>query len=400
MPKVIRPPFLPHSLRKLREISGATIEEAAKRVGKDEDTIRRWESDDNPELPTYGQGTKLGGLYGYPIVLALGEIPAHLRPPELPDFRTAEKGGRATIDFSRNLRRLIDEVLFRQEFVLEHAPYWELPHQNWVGSAETMSTEPENLGRSIRSQTGISVAEQASFAGNREAMQAWTRAVGQRIGVFVCQASNQRGSQIEVREMRGLSLAHAVAPFAVVNSRDSQAGRIFTLFHEIAHLWVGKGGISGYAGLSARAQNDRNDLEAYCDETAASALMPRNEFRDAWNEVRPASTFERLNAISDRFNVSREAVAVRAAKRDLMSWDEYRSFRETGSFDRPVARPRGAPGGGNFYRTHLRNIGEKYARLVLGSWIEGQLELREAADYMGVKPGTFLDFARFLGARV
>lgn len=400
MPKVIRPPFLPHSLRKLREISGATVKEAAKRVGKDEATIRRWESDDHRELPTYGQAQKLGGLYGFPIILALGDIPAHLRPPEQPDFRTLQKEGLRTSDFGRNLRRLINEVLRRQRFVIEHSSFWELPHLNWVGSAEMDSTEPEALGHQVREQLGVSIEQQASFHSTRDAMQAWTKAAEERAGVFVCQASNQIGSQVEVREMRGFSLVHEVAPFAVVNARDAEAGRIFTLFHEMAHLWIGRGGVSGYAGLSTRALQDRSSLEAYCDEAAASALMPRLEFRDAWREVVRDPRNERLRNLSSRFTVSSEAVAVRAAKSKLMPWSEYHEFRASRQPEAVSRTSKRSSSGGNFYRTHLRNIGERYARLVLGSWIEGQIQLREAADYLGLRPGSFLDFAGFLGARV
>lgn len=404
MPKSIKLPFLPRSLQRLREISGAKVSEAAKSVRVDEATIHRWESDDRLDLPTYSQGQKLGKLYGYDIVMCLAEIPEDVIPPKHPDFRMAENDGEPSEEFSVNFRRQLREVNFRQRTVLEFASYWELPHQNWVGSVNAESTDPEELGGMIRDQLRIGIDGQASFALMREskrmAMKAWTRAAGDHAGVFVGQSSNQKGRHIEVGEMRGFSLADPVAPFAIVNARDAQAARIFTLFHELAHLWIGKPGVSGYAGLSTRNQRDRDGVEAYCDEAAASALMPRFEFADAWRSSNHNSPLERATSVADQFSVSRDAAVLRAAKNRHISWDAYHDVRRDLKERRADRSQKRGTGGGNFYYTLIRNVGERYARLVIGAWMEDEIGLKQAARYLKIKPVHVFRLAETFGVRL
>ena len=390
-------PFIPSSLRKLREIAGCTEEEVAKRVQKDVETIRKWESDDHDELPTYAQANELSDLYRYDVLMCLREIPAHIRPPEMPDFRTLDRNGAIASDFSSNLRWLMRTMEIRQEFVKVYGPYWELRHQGWVGSQTVGHVEPESLAEKMRRLLCIDVATQRSFPQGAGALNKWIAAFNNNAGVFVCQTSNQGGQGIKLKEMRGLSLADPAAPFIVINSKDAEAGRIFTLFHELTHLWVGRSGVSGTAGLQTNAaRNARNLVEAFCDETAANALMPEAAFTARWNEHRSGDMRETVQELAREFRVSRDAVTVRAAKLSLIPWGKYAQFREEFGHEstNPTQRVRS---GGNYYLTHRRNLGSKYAGLVVATWLDGQIGIKEAAYYLDISPGQVYRFARNAG---
>ena len=399
MPRPIKLPFIPSSLRKLREIAGCTEEEAAKRVRKDVETIRKWESDDYDVLPSYAQANQLSKLYRYDVLMCMREIPSHIRPPEMPDFRTLDSNGAVASDFSRNLRWLLRTMEIRQEFIKEFGPYWELRHQDWVGSETIDSIDPGKLADKMRVMLGIDIATQRGFRSISEALRAWITALNENAGVFVCQTSNQGGNGIELEEMRGLSLADSSAPFIVVNSRDAEAGRIFTLFHELTHLWIGKPGISGTAGLHARSdQDNKGSVETFCDETAANALMPEAEFDARWHELHRGDVGAAVAALAREFRVSREAVAVRAAKMSLISWARYAQLREKFRRERSSTNPRS--GGGNYYLTHIRNTGARYVNLVLGTWFGGEIGIKEAAYFLDVRPLQTYRLARAAGFRV
>ncbi len=93
MPRSIKMPFIPHTLKRVREIAGCTEEEVAKRVRKDVETVRRWESDADEALPTLAQAKKLAEWYRYnPGVFLLDEVPYYISVPELPDFRSLPNG--------------------------------------------------------------------------------------------------------------------------------------------------------------------------------------------------------------------------------------------------------------------------------------------------------------------
>ncbi len=397
MPRSIKLPFIPSSLRKLREIAGCTEEEAAKRVRKDVETIRKWESEDHDELPTYAQANQLSNLYRYDVLMCMREIPSHIRPPEMPDFRTLDSNGAIASDFSRNLRWLLRTMEIRQEFIREYGHYWELKHQDWVGSETIDSVDPETLATKMRDMLDIDIASQRSFRSISDALKAWITAFNDNAGVFVCQTSNQGGNGIDLDEMRGLSLADSSAPFIVVNSNDAEAGRIFTLFHELAHLWIGQPGVSGGEGLDARSTQDvRDNVEVFCDETAANALMPEAEFTEQWSQCDDWDVATAVDKLGGAFSVSRDAVAVRSANLQLISWVRYRELR--GNFHSVAVdtQPR-ARSGGNFYLTTIRNTGARYVNLVLGTWLGGEIDIKDAAYFLQVKPGQIHPLASKAG---
>lgn len=400
MPRSIKLPFIPSSLRKLREIAGCTEEEAAKRVRKDVELIRMWESDDYEELPTYAQANQLSKLYRYDVLMCMSEIPAHIRPPEMPDFRTLDRNGAIASDFSRNLRWLLRVMEIRQEFIREFGPYWELPHQDWVGSESIDSIDSDELAHKMRAVLGVNVSSQRGFRSNSDALKSWIEVLNARSGVFVCQTSNQGGNGIELQEMRGLSLADPTAPFIVINSKDSEAGRIFTLFHELTHLWIGRTGLSGSEGLQARTARDaKNQVEAFCDETAANVLMPEVAFDTRWHELsggNPRTTVQRL---AREFRVSRDAVAVKAAKLSLIPWSKYAQLQEE-SRRAPRSGVQRGGGGGNHYLTHIRNTGARYVNLVLGTWLGGEIGIKEAAYFLHVRPLQTYRLARAAGFEI
>ena len=399
----IKLPFIPSSLRALREIAGCSPEDAAKRVQKDVDTIRKWESDAHSELPTYSQARQLGKLYRYDPLLCLREIPSHIKPPEMPDFRTFDKNGAVANDFSRNLRWLLRNLETRIEFVKEYGDYWELEHQGWVGSESIETIDAESLAAKMRRMLGVDIRDEGAWPRVDQALRNWISAFNEHAGVFVCQTSNQTGSGIELGEMRGLSAGNSDAPFIVVNSKDAAAGRIFTLFHELAHLWIGTAGISAWSGLEYRTeQRARDDVEAYCDEAAANALMPTLEFERHWPQDAHVDLMPTVRHQADLFRVSREAVARRAVKLGRFSWDDYATVKKELDANRqvkPTAKGKGSSSGGSFYLTHARNLGRKYVSLVLATWIDGQIGIKEAAYYLHLKPGQIHPLGTTIGFR-
>ena len=399
----IKLPFIPSSLRALREIAGCSLEEAAKRVHKDVDTVSKWESDAHDELPTYSQARQLGKLYRYDPLLCLREIPSHLKPPEMPDFRTLDKNGAVANDFSRNLRWLLRNLETRIEFVEEYGDYWELKHQGWVGSESIETVDAESLAAKMRRMLGVDIRDQGAWPGVDQALRNWISAFNDRAGVFVCQTSNQTGSAIELGEMRGLSAGNSDAPFIVVNSKDAAAGRIFTLFHELAHLWIGKAGLSAWSGLEYRTmQRTRDDVEAYCDEAAANALMPSFEFERHWRQGAHADLMPTVRHQADTFRVSAEAVALRAVKLGRITWSDYATVKQELDANRRVqlgTKHKRESSGGDYYRTHIRNLGRKYVGLVLATWLDGRIGIKEVAYYLHLKPGQVYPLAARVGIR-
>ena len=73
---------------------------------------------------------------------------------------------------------------------------------------------------------------------------------------------------------------------------------MFTLAHELAHVWLGSVGLSGFEGLFPGG----TDVEDWCNRAAAECLVPARTVRAQWVEVRrEPSPFE---ALARSFKVS------------------------------------------------------------------------------------------------
>src|SRR5258708_22518546 len=75
-------------------------------------------------------------------------------------------------------------------------------------------------------------------------------------------------------ELSGFSISRDGLAAICVNDREPTEGaKIFTLFHEYCHLLLRKTGISD--------ENSRNKVERFCNQFAASFLIPMSALTNA-----------------------------------------------------------------------------------------------------------------------
>lgn len=83
---------------------------------------------------------------------------------------------------------------------------------------------------------------------------------------------NNTHRPLDVAEFRGFAISHPLAPLVFINSADAPAARLFTLMHELAHIWVGSSGISNASPGNARRE------EVFCNAVAGEFLAPHDVF--------------------------------------------------------------------------------------------------------------------------
>ena len=156
---------------------------------------------------------------------------------------------------------------------------------------------------------GVTEAAQKS-ARNPDALFNLLRAAAERAGVFVLLLGDLGSHHTAISDavFRGFAIADEIAPFVVINRLDAKPARSFTLIHELAHVWLGAGGVSG----PVRAVPGSN-IERFCNDVAGEVLLPSAAFSGvsglmgSSTEVAIAAT-ERLAA---DWNVSQGAVTYR-----------------------------------------------------------------------------------------
>jgi Zn-dependent peptidase ImmA (M78 family) len=179
------------------------------------------------------------------------------------------------------------------------------------------------------------------------------------------------------------------APLLFVNGADSKAAQMFTLAHEIAHVWFGSS-----AAFDLRELQPANDeMELACNRVAAEFLVPTSEIQDLWPVVQHQD--DRFQAIARHFKVSELVAARRAQDLGLISRQEFLEFYEE---YRESERSTAAQGreGGNFYFTQNLRLGRRFAGAVVRAVREGRLLYREAYRLTSLSGKAFEGYARFL----
>jgi Zn-dependent peptidase ImmA (M78 family) len=232
----------------------------------------------------------------------------------------------------------------------------------------------------------------------RRQMPTWTEALrrfieqADELSVLVMVSgvvgSNNR-RKLDPDEFRGFALADSLAPLVFVNGADTKAAQMFTLAHELAHIWLGETALSDSMAAEAPSQA----VEHWCNQVAAELLVPLDVF--AQEHDRRAEVHTELDRLARRFKVSTLVVLRRmhdaGSLRGRAYWQAY---------EEEVERLRSLPGGsgGNFYLTLGARASKRFARALVISTLEGRSSFTEAFRLLGFrKMATFRELGHSLG---
>lgn len=375
----------PTMLRWARDRSGMDAGDLAIRFPK----LPEWERQER--RPTLKQLEQYAHATLTPIgYLFLPEPPVEQVP--IPDFRTM--AGRTITRPSPNLLETIYICQQRQEWYREHARVQGFPEIDFVDSV-TLDSPIENVAVAMRDRLGFDLEARRTCATWEEALRQFV-AEADAAGVMVmCSGvvgnNNHRG--LDPEEFRGFALADPLAPLVFINGADTKSAQMFTLAHELAHLWLGQSALSD-VDASGRTTGA---VERWCNRVAAELLVPMDALRAALEDAESIDSAKQR--LARRFKVSTLVVlrrlfdAGRLAQQDF--WAAYRA-----EVERLLAMQRSS-GGGNFYLSQAARVSKRFARALVTSTLEGQTLYRDALRLVGIaKVETLHNLGRSVGVPV
>jgi Zn-dependent peptidase ImmA (M78 family) len=186
------------------------------------------------------------------------------------------------------------------------------------------------------------------------------------------------------------------APFIFTNSDDWQAPQLFTLVHELAHLWIAETGISNDIEPSIKNAGDYNPIELFCNKVAANALIPQeyivNLESEAFDDVN--EVFKNAKAIG----VSSFAFSVRALNLNIISLNAYKNLKHLADIEyneflkreaEKKAKQKEKPGGPSYFLMQLNRNSRLFTQTVLDSFRGGLIEPSMASNLLNVQVNKF-----------
>lgn len=305
------------------------------------------------------------------------------KPPNetipLPFFRTGKKN---TNKVSLNVFHTIQIIQDRQNWLTEYLEELNFPDLDFVGKYSIKNSYIE-IVNDIRNVLKLELDWASRHNKWEEALDYLTNKI-EEAGIIVTYngiVGSNTHRVIDVNECRGFVLVNNKAPFLFINSADAKAAQMFTIIHELAHVWLGKS--AGFDNANLLPADD--PLEILCDKVAAELLVPEIYFLKKWETTQDFKYLSRI------FKVSPIVIGRRALDLNLINlkyfmdfYNNYMSYFKTNK-DKQSS-------GGDFYATTKKRISLRFAAFVNNAVKENKLLYRDAYRLTSMKGETYNKF--------
>ena len=370
-----------------RKRHNLSVEGVAKRISVSASKFEAWENGD--AHPTLRQAETLAQKLSIPFGLLYLSRPPTLEIP-LPDLRTVH--GAPSTELSPEFYDVLHDALRKQQWYKDQLVNEGANPLPFVGRFPD-DAPPERIAADMHDILAISREIRGQAQNWEEFLRVFVRKA-EEIGVLVLQngvVGNNTHRPLNADEFRGFVISDDIAPLVFLNRDDAESAQIFTLAHELAHLWIGQSGISN-PDYRRRAREQEHPIERICDLVATEALVPEAEFLSGWDD---GLTVDRnLWILTQYFKVSRVVVLRRAFELDRISqdvyWDHYDQIRSVGG------KASAGQGGGHFFRNLLVRNSHTFTTAVVEAVLNGTLADRNAASLLNVQVATLDRFTKWM----
>lgn len=377
------------------------LEWARTRSGIDDETwTKRFPAYDTwlagDRRPTFRQLEDFAAKTHTPLgYLLLDEPPEEELP--IADFRVI-----AGTDQARPGADLLDTIYAcqqRQEWYRDDALLHGEEHLRFVGSLAT-STPVEAAAAQLRNQLAWDAqAGQAAGSWSGAVTSLRNRMEGAGVLVMITgHVGSNTHRTLDPDEFRGFALVDDFAPLVFVNGADAKAAQVFTLVHELAHIWLGQGGLDDVdpqaqpADAAASTRSSSAAVERWCNAVAAEVLVPLAEI-DGYKQPlgNHEEILERVRDVARRYRVSQPVALTRLREAGGLSWADDGELRRRLYAEYWAARSERGGGGGDFYPSLLAASSRRFTEALVASTLEGRTQYRDAFRMLGIKSQKAFD---------
>ena len=242
-------------------------------------------------------------------------------PSPIPHFRTISDNKLAAR--SIDLEDTIKILEYRQEWIRDYLIDIGVEPLEFVGSCN-VHDDPVEIAKEIKTTLGLA-SNWAATHSKWDIAQKHLVSMAENARIFVSKNSmvqNNTSRPLDPEEFRGFVLVDEYAPFVFINGADDPGAQMFTLAHELVHVWMGESASFDLRDLAPRPDVE---LEITCNRVAAEFLVPTDTLLRHWDEF-TAHSDDPYKAASDYFKVSRIVAARRALDTECILQKDFDAF--------------------------------------------------------------------------
>jgi Zn-dependent peptidase ImmA (M78 family) len=323
---------------------------------------------------TPSQAAKLAKRARVPFGYLFLSDPPRVKRPTIPDLRQVQN----PLPLSDDFYEVLEDVIAKQQ--------WYAEYLNEIGSEEVPfvgrfnSPASRKVALIVQDIRAVLKFDDRDRSTSQDASAYFSKlsAKIESARVLVMKASYVKGATrrgLSEKEFRGFALSDPMAPIIFVNGRDAEVAALFTLMHELAHIWM------GISGVSDMTSKPNSNTERICNAVAGELLVPELDFKSRWNGS------DDLLSLATHYRVSRLVIARRALDFGFVSQDFYDQIAKN---SKPTKASGPVP---QSIMIPLRNS-KRFTKTVISEAMNGHTMLRDAASLLNVRPSTVVTLAK------
>lgn len=354
--------------------------------------ITKWISGE--KAPTFNQIEEVSRKIGIPFGYFFLEKPP-IEKCEIVDFRTVD-----SINIqnpSRNLIDTVDSMSSVQEWMAEYNKDNGASEYTFVGSLK-ISDGVIHAADVIRKELNLNLDWFKNLKTAKEAFNILRNSIA-GIGVIIMMngiVGNNTHRTLSVSEFRAFTLVDPYAPLIFINSRDTDNGKLFSLLHELVHVWIGKDDFyNDTHGVSQKVSKE----EQFCNAVAAEILVPNSMFLNEWSK-QSGNSETIIYTLENKFICSRFTLLIKAFNTGKIEKNEFHKllnlFKEQFEVIQSQKQNKKS-GGGDFYRTLSNKWDRKFIQALYASAQSGRTQYRDVYLLTNTTGTTFHELIRKVG---
>lgn len=371
-------------------ISWALSQTSEEKLGtKLVDNIKHWL--DGTKSPTFNQIEDFSKKSHIPLGYFFLQTPP-IEQISLLEYRTLD-----SIELTNPSRNLIDTIHDMeavQEWMVNYRKEWNYDTISIVGSLKGI-TDISVIADTIRKDLGLNI-EWYKDCGNPSEAFNKVRGLLEECGIVVMMngiVGKNTHRALDVNEFRAFAMVNEWAPLIFINGADSAGGRLFSLFHELVHLWIGENDLYNDTKYSA---NGIKPIEVTCNAVAGALMVPKTVFLEKWNNNTNDDIHEKIKELARMFRCSSSVIARRALDNKKIDQNVY-NMVIADAIEAYIQTKQEKSSGGDYYRVARSKLDGVFVRALCESVNSGRTSFTEAYRLTNTTSKTFSKVASGLG---